>query len=168
MVAPLDLGTKEWIFADLGFPRTQADQKIVLVPRVFSLTTSLNEGALFGMGQGFAKLFASFAVIAGAGILYWLIKLRGIEDRWLVVSLGFIVSGIFGNLYDRLGLHQLKWDGPDNLHRLGERVYAVRDWLHFRIEDSQGGIVFDWPVFNLADVFLVCGGISLHTFISKN
>lgn len=155
----IDLGTKSWIFARLGFPEYLPDQKIVLVPRVFSLTTSLNEGALFGMGQGFALGFAAFSFVALTGILIWLSKYRAILDRGVVVALGLIVSGIFGNLYDRLGLHQLIWQGTLHVERLGQRVYAVRDWLHFRLEREDGSSIFDFAVFNLADSFLVCGAI---------
>jgi signal peptidase II len=153
----IDLGTKSWIFARLGFPNYSVGQKIVLVPRVFSLTTSLNEGALFGMGQGFALGFAAFSFVALTGILVWLSKYHAIRDRCLVVSLGLIVSGIFGNLYDRLGFHQLVWQGNMHLERAGQRVYAVRDWLHFRLEREDGSSFFDFAVFNLADSFLVCG-----------
>ena len=35
-------------------------------------------------------------------------------------------------------------------------MYAVRDWLHFRVE----GII-DWPIFNVADSLLVCGAALL-------
>ncbi len=41
----------------------------------------------------------------------------------------------------------------------GHPVFAVRDFLHFRFGS------FDWAVFNLADVFLVCGAtmLGLHS-----
>ena len=67
------------------------------------------------------------------------------------------MAGILGNLYDRMGLHGLTWVAGVRGHEAGERVYAVRDWLHFKID----AIGFDWPIFNLADSFLVCGAILL-------
>ena len=60
-----------------------------------------------------------------------------------------------GNLYDRLGLSGLEWPG-DALHEPGTPVYAVRDWIHFKLD----GLV-DWPIFNLADSLLVCGACLL-------
>jgi signal peptidase II len=65
------------------------------------------------------------------------------------------MAGIFGNLYDRLGLPGLIWQPPDP--RAGQAVHAVRDWLHFEIRK----IGFDWPVFNLADSLLVLGACML-------
>src|SRR5437868_6933152 len=66
----VDLASKSWVFAKLGMPFESPP--IVLAPGVFSITTSLNEGALFGMGQGMALLFAALSVLAAAGIIYWL------------------------------------------------------------------------------------------------
>jgi signal peptidase II len=66
------------------------------------------------------------------------------------VALALITGGIIGNLYDRLGLPGLRWHAP--LERQGEAVLAVRDWIHFKLE----GII-DWPIFNLADTWLVIG-----------
>ena len=71
-------------------------------------------------------------------------------DRVLLVALGLITGGIIGNLYDRVGLPGLTWHAP--LERQGEAVLAVRDWIHFKLE----GII-DWPIFNLADSWLVIG-----------
>ncbi len=45
---------------------------IVLVPGVLSLTTSLNDGALFGVGQGMTRAFTVLSVLAAMGIFYWL------------------------------------------------------------------------------------------------
>ena len=72
------------------------------------------------------------------------------SDRWLLVALALITGGIIGNLYDRVGLPGLTWHAP--LERQGEAVLAVRDWIHFKLE----GII-DWPIFNLADSWLVIG-----------
>ena len=98
-------------------------------------------------------MFASLSIVAFVGILFWLFRLEGIKDRWLVVALGLICSGIIGNLYDRLGWGKLP-DTPETLQ------YAVRDWILFRFGR------FDWPNFNLADSFLVCGAslLMIHAF----
>ncbi|MDX1963644.1 MAG: signal peptidase II [Pirellulales bacterium] len=164
-----DLGSKSWIFERLGHPPRD---RIVIIPNWFSLTTALNEGALFSIGQGFALGFAALSFVAMAGIGYWLWIRGGIADRRMAIILGFILAGITGNLYDRLGLPGLKWSFPPE--RAGQHVFAVRDWLLFRIEHEvivfepilqreipKQEILFDWPVFNLADVMLVVGAASL-------
>jgi signal peptidase II len=150
----LDLATKHWIFDRLGMPSADRDEWRLL-DGVFSLTTSLNEGALFGVGQGQGMVFSLLSICAAIGILYWLFVAGAAHDRLLTVSLGLVTGGILGNLYDRLGLPGLVW-GAGPLHARGEPVYAVRDWLHFKI----AGLI-DWPIFNIADSLLVCGAALL-------
>jgi signal peptidase II len=153
-----DLATKSWIFGQLGMPNTHPPW--VFIPGIFSLTTSLNEGALFGLGQGMTVAFACLSLLAAAGIVYWLVFAGASRDLWLTVALGFIMAGICGNLYDRLGLPGLSWHAPDP--REGLPVYAVRDWLHFQIQS----IGFDWAVFNLADSMLVAGACMLFLHVA--
>jgi signal peptidase II len=160
----LDLWTKDWIFDRLGMPGQAAP--IVLWPGVFSLTTSLNEGALFGLGQGMTFVFAGLSIVAAVGIIYWLFAMGAARDWVLAISLAAIMGGIFGNLYDRLGFPGLTWNYPEE--RIGEPVYAVRDWLHFRLESANGDALFDWPVFNIADSLLVTGSILLVLYGLKN
>lgn len=143
-----DLGSKAWIFDRLGMPGTAPP--IELVPRILRLQTNLNEGALFGMGQGFGILFAGISVLAIGGILGMLARATTRAERPLVIALGLIAGGILGNLYDRLGLPQLVWHAPRE--RAGQSVRAVRDWIHFELPG-----VIDWPIFNLADTWLVIG-----------
>jgi signal peptidase II len=153
----LDLWTKSWLFERLGMPGQE--EPIVLWPGVFSLTTSLNEGALFGLGQGMTFVFAGLSIVAATGIMYWLFAVGAARDWVLTIALAAIMGGIFGNLYDRLGLPGLAWNYP--AERIGEPVYAVRDWLHFRLAAADGDVIFDWPVFNIADCLLVSGSILL-------
>ena len=150
----VDLATKRWIFERLGMPGQ--NPSIWLWDQVFGFTTSLNAGALFGFGQGQVVLFACLSVVAALGILYWLFVAGAARDLLLTIALGCVMGGIFGNLYDRLGL-------PGLVHN-GQTVYAVRDWLHFRVE----GLI-DWPIFNIADSLLVCGAGLLvwHAFRSE-
>jgi signal peptidase II len=128
---------------------------IVVPPDIFCFETSLNEGALFGIGQGMSLVFAGLAVVAAVGILYWIFYGGAGKDTWLTFALGCIVAGILGNLYDRLGLHGLTW--PQGDKRAGQTAYAVRDWLHFQLRSLN----FDWAVFNIADSLLVVGAIML-------
>ncbi len=149
----VDLGTKHWAFSRLGAPGPDARAMRVL-DDVLRLETSLNEGALFGMGQGGSFWFAGLSCVAAVGICYWLFVGGAARDLWLTVALASVMAGIGGNLYDRLGLPGLTWNYP--VDRIGEPVYAVRDWIHFQIE----GLI-DWPIFNVADMLLVCGATLL-------
>jgi signal peptidase II len=120
-----------------------------LWPGHVGIETSINRGALFGMGAGYWWVFAVLSVVALAGILLWLFVWRAAADRWLTVALGCVTAGILGNLYDRLGL----WDAaglvPDFHH-------GVRDWILFRYSPE-----LTWPNFNIADSLLVTGAIML-------
>jgi len=127
---------------------------VVLVPDIFCFETNLNEGALFGMGQGLGLVFAGISIAALAGIGAMVARAATRESRWLVVALALIAGGIVGNLYDRLGLPGLTWHAP--AERVGQPVRAVRDWLHVTVPG-----VIDWPIFNLADSWLVIGAAML-------
>lgn len=138
----IDLWTKQYMFSWLGMP---GGETYWIVEGIFGWQTSLNQGALFGMGQGKVLWFAALSVVAAAGINYWLFVARAARDRWLTVALGCIMAGVLGNLYDRLGM----WNPP------GVELHAVRDWILFHY---RGWV---WPNFNLADTFLVCGAAML-------
>lgn len=150
--AAADLVTKEMLFRWLGMPGEKPG--IQVLPGYLSLETNLNEGALFGVGQGMGVLFAAISVVAIVGILVILARPATHGDPRLVGALGLITGGIVGNLYDRLGLAGLVWREP--AARAGSPVIAVRDWIHFHVEG-----VIDWPVFNLADTWLVLGAAVL-------
>jgi signal peptidase II len=156
MATVADLWTKHWIFGRLGMPGVEPP--ITVVPGMLQLRTNLNEGALFGVGQGLGLVFAAVSLVALAGIGVMVSRTcllpRGARlpagDLLTLDALGMITGGILGNLYDRLGLPGLIWHFPPE--RVGEPVKAVRDWIHFAIDG-----VIDWPIFNLADSFLVVG-----------
>lgn len=153
--AAFDLWSKYAVFAALGGPWQPAPWvwrggDIVR----FTFQTSFNEGALWGLGQGFAGLFAALSCAAVVGILYFLFVAKHAHSVWLTVALSLVTAGALGNLFDRLGLHG--WKTAD-----GQPVYAVRDFLYFRFFET-----FDWAIFNIADALLVTGAIMLviHSF----
>ena len=156
-----DLKTKDWAFDALGMPgrylaqtQPELEGKYWLWPDVFGFQTSLNPGALFGIGAGRSDLFAALSFVALAGILGWMVH-SAWKSRLLSITLAMISAGILGNLYDRLGLHGLCEDEP---------IYAVRDWILVMIGS------YHWPNFNIADCLLVCGTILiiLYTFFEKD
>ncbi len=147
-----DLWTKHLVFAS---PRLFHGSEWWLVEGHIGIQKSLNEGALFGMGQGKVWLFGAFSIVAAIAIPVWLFYYRAAEDFWLTTALGCIMGGVLGNFYDRAGFPGLTWDQFDP-NRQGETIYAVRDWILFQASDQ-----WVWPNFNIADVLLVCGAISL-------
>lgn len=139
----VDLATKQWMFAWRGLPR--ANNEWWLIPGYVGIETSVNHGALFGLGQGYTGVFVTLSFLAAAGIVVWLFRFGLYRDWVITTALGLITGGIFGNLYDRLGL----WTNQPGL------AYGVRDWILFRYGEHT------WPNFNLADSFLVCGALWL-------
>jgi signal peptidase II len=142
-----DLATKHLIFNRLGWPNGMTGWLLDGWVK-FRLYTTFNHGALWGVGQNMTWLFALLSVAAVVGVFYWLFWAGAARSWWLTVALGFITAGTLGNLWDRAGMHRMR-DG------LGDPIFAVRDFLHFRFG------TFDWAIFNLADMLLVTGAIML-------
>jgi signal peptidase II len=128
-----DLLTKQLAFERIGEP---GGDVWWIFDGYFGFETSVNHGALFGMGQGMVPLFAAVSFLAIGAIGFWVLRGGGLRDLMLTVALGMILGGILGNLYDRLGF----WGHS-----------GVRDWILFRYK------TFTWPNFNIADSLLVCG-----------
>ncbi len=97
----LDLATKQWVFATLGLPGEQ--ECWWLWQDVFGFQTSLNEGALFGIGQGGQPLRRHVGRRrrrpSSSGCLSPEPPAIGCSPS----PAGLSPAGIFGNLYDRLG-----------------------------------------------------------------
>ena len=147
----LDLATKHWVFQWPAGPGQHGEWW--LVENYVGIQKALNQGALWGVGQGHVNVFAALSVLAAVGILGWVIKGGALREWSLTVALGGVLGGIFGNLYDRLGL----WGGFDNA---GRPLRAVRDWILFCYHEHT------WPNFNIADCLLVGGAMMLawHAF----
>lgn len=109
----------------------------------------VNQGALFGFlreQKEIANLgFAGISLLAALGIIGWSTTATTSRDAWLCAALGLILAGTLGNFYDRIVFH------------------GVRDFLHWNY-------LYDWPVFNIADVCLVCGAglLLLQAFFGGN
>lgn len=98
---------------------------------ILSLTYVQNQGAAFGILQGHANVF----LVAAALVIVVLIVFnsRHKQPHSMQIISGLIVAGALGNLLDRVRLNYVV-----DFFDLG--------W---------------WPVFNIADMAIVCGGILL-------
>lgn len=103
-------------------------------------TLAHNTGAAFSSAQAFGPLIGILALALVAGLVW---VGRAIDNRPGAVSLGLVLGGAMGNLCDRI----------------------------FREGDGLlGGPVVDfidlgwWPIFNVADMSIVIGGILLLLF----
>lgn len=159
--AALDLWTKTIIFQRLGQPGER--DVLWIIPDILGFQTSLNQGALFGIGQELTFLFAALSVVVLLGIIIW-VFMDSQKSIFLTVILGLISAGIIGNLWDRLALHQMLWNdwnvriGYCSPEMIGQPIHAVRDWILVMIG------TYSWPNFNLADSFLVIGAILIGLY----
>jgi signal peptidase II len=153
-----DLWSKHWMFSQSDL---LAGRVLWLWPGHVGFQLSLNEGALFGMGQGGAWIFAACSAAAAAAIPVWLFWFGAARDWRLTAALGAIMGGVVGNLFDRAGLPGLDWRAFQPA-RAGERVHAVRDFILWAWNwDPAGQNSRVWPNFNVADSLLVCGAATL-------
>lgn len=99
-----------------------------------------NRGIAFGMFQGSTGFFAVVTVILAAAIVYAFVKIpKNSRFLPLMVTGILMMSGALGNFIDRVF-----------------RGYVI-DFIYFSL--------IDFPVFNLADVYVVCSGILLVIFV---
>ncbi|MGC8624577.1 MAG: signal peptidase II [Phycisphaerae bacterium] len=126
-----DLWTKHLAFADLGYG--PGSRRVVLIPGMLQLRTTLNPGAVFGVGPGLAPLFILISLVAIGFVVYVFMNTQ--RHQWVMhTALGLILAGAMGNLYDRAFNHG-----------------KVRDFI----------LLHYWPwIFNLADAML-CIGVPL-------
>ena len=127
----------------LAFSHLEQGEYLRIIPYVLGLTTSENQGALFGMLPGRGVLLAVFSVVA-LGLILWFLYRDPSEGKWLPVALGMIGSGAVGNFIDRAFNDRKVRDFID-LH-IGP--YELQKWWSH------------WPTFNIADA-LICIGIAM-------
>lgn len=108
---------------------------IKVLGKFFKLTNVYNEGAAFSLFDGSKVLLIIVSVISILLLLYMMKDFKA--SKLNNIAFGLIYGGILGNLIDRLFLGY------------------VRDFLDFNI------FGFHYPVFNLADSFIVIGVIIL-------
>lgn len=130
-VLAADIATKAIVVAHL-----RPDQPVHLLGNVFEFWLTRNPGAAFSVGTGET---AVFTVIAFGVIVYIARTARKLYSAGWAIALGLLLGGAMGNLGDRI------FRAPGLF-----RGYVV-DWI--------GVVPRYYPIFNLADSAIVCGGI---------
>ena len=128
-VLALDLTTKTLVVA-----RLSDRPPVRLLGGFLTLLVSRNPGAAFSIGTSMTFVFSAIAIAVIVVIARTARRIRSIP--W-ALTLGLLLGGATGNLTDRI----FRSPGP-------LRGYVV-DWIE----------VPHWPVFNVADSAIVCGGI---------
>ena len=107
-------------------------EKIEIIKNFFNITHVRNYGAGFSILQN-ARLFLSLVSIIAIGVLAYLLVTTKKKNTLTTISYLMVISGALGNLLDRL------------------RQGYVVDFLDFKI------FGWDYPVFNVADIFITVG-----------
>lgn len=128
-VLALDIATKCIIVATLS-----PTQSIRLFGGFLHIRQDRNPGAAFSFAPGLTILFSLIAITVIVVILRSSRRIRSVP--W-AITLGLLLGGATGNLVDRI------FRAPGLF-----RGWVV-DWIQ----------IPHWPVFNLADSAIVCGGI---------
>ena len=161
LILGVDLASKYLAFhhvADqpvrLGEPGATATmyshEPVTVVPGVLSLKLTVNEGAVFGLGQGNRLFFIAVSIVA-AIVLLSIFYRSSARAYILHLALALVLAGALGNLYDRAVYGMVRdmfWIFP------GATLPFGLTW--------PGGDhrLYPW-VFNVADVALVVGVLTL-------
>jgi lipoprotein signal peptidase len=105
-----------------------------VIGTLLRLDYTRNAGAAFSFGEGLTAVFGLVAIAVAVAIVRTARRLRSLT--W-AITLGLLLGGALGNLGDRI------FRSPGFL-----RGHVV-DWIELP----------HWPVFNLADSAIVCGGV---------
>ena len=129
-----DLVTKLLVVATI-----ERGEDIRVLGGALYLTHLRNTGAAFSFAEGFTILFTLVAV--GVAVVIVRTARRLFSTAW-AITLGLVLGGALGNLIDRV------FRDPGFLRG------GVVDFLSVFGPDGE-----IWPVFNVADSAIVCGGV---------
>ncbi len=128
----IDRLSKWWLIDVFGI----AERGVVTVLPFFDLVMAWNRGISYGLFQADTALgvaiLASFAIVVTAALTLWLAR---IKHRLMALSIGLIIGGAIGNIYDRIVFG------------------AVADFF------SLHAYGYYWYIFNIADIWIAFGVI---------
>ena len=111
---------------------------ITLIDGVFNLTYAENTGAAFSMLEGMRWFFIILTVIM-LGVIAYAFFIEYFKGIWGKLTLVFIFGGALGNLIDRI--------------------------LYGYVVDMFDFCLINFPIFNIADIFITVGGIMAVIYV---
>ena len=129
----LDLLSKSLVFS--GLEKLPSKMR-VLIPGLLNFTMDINTGGPFSIFSGNPRWLALATVAALVIIGYLYVSSVRTREWMMVIALGMVAAGAFGNLFDRLHFGH------------------VRDFIQVWIGN------WPYPTFNIADI-LICAGAGL-------
>ena len=110
------------------------NETIPVIKDVFNISYTTNDGAGWSLLSGKTFLLISISVIAVVFLVFVIIKFK--PKRFDMISLSMILGGAIGNLIDRI-----------------RPPHEVTDFFDF--------VLINFPIFNIADIFITVGGALL-------
>lgn len=127
----IDRLSKWWFIDIFELP----NKGVVEILPIFDVVMVWNRGVSFGFLDGFGRWpLITLNLVIVCVLIVWLIKA---ENKLLACSLGLVIGGAIGNIYDRLVFE------------------AVADFFQFHWEN------WYFAVFNVADSFIFIGAVLL-------
>lgn len=122
----------------LAIVKLKGKSAIVLIENILEFQYLENRGSAFGILQNQKYFILFICIVFLAMILLFLYKLPQLKKFCPVhILASFIIAGGIGNMIDRI------------------RFDYVVDFISF--------VLIDFPIFNVADCYIVCGTITLFT-----
>ena len=141
----IDLGSKNYVFAKLVKTPTQGME---IIDNWFAFTLHINQGAVWGVGGGKPILIMVITAIIIPIVIYLAYSSQKRSSSFFpLLGFGMLLGGAVGNFYDR-ACTDIQLNGYPQSFR------GVRDFIDVQIPG-----VYNWPVFNVADIAIVLGVI---------
>lgn len=146
-VLAIDQATKRWALERLAPAVVGGPREIIEVLGPLQFNLAFNTGASFSLGSDSGALIG---VVALAIVVVLALVARKVDSKVQLVLIGIVMGGALGNIVDRL-----------------TRVGAVDPFTGEVATGFMSGAVVDfidvqfWPIWNVADMAVVVGGILL-------
>lgn len=146
----LDIATKYWAFNMSGLKYSERGPRDIMeiIPGYFDFVLAMNKGAAFSMLSGRFTFFMIISVVAILTLIYF-VHIAEPDQILQPVIIGLIFAGVLGNFWDRVIFE------------------GVRDFISWHTPGLPGER-YEWPTFNVADIWICVGAVTMALFFWNN